>query len=114
MAAAAHDETRKRSDRQPNIPDPTRAAMDLLGRRWVLPLLYLLCKGDARFSELANAMPDLSRRVLTERLRELEHEGLIDRHVSTGAPTRITYAISARGAELHELFTELDVWANLA
>ena len=96
------------------IPQPTRVAMDLFGRRWVLPLLYLLCQRNARFNELANAMPDLSRRVLTERLRDLENAGLIDRHVSSGAPTRITYTISPRGAALHEMFADLDMWADLA
>lgn len=107
------DETQRRADPL-TIPGPTRVAMDLLGRRWVLPLLYLLCKRNARFNELASAMPDLSHRVLTERLRELENEGLVDRHVSSGVPTRITYTISPRGAALHEMFADIETWAGLA
>lgn len=95
-----------------HIPPATNAAMDLLTHRWVPQLLYLLCQGNARFSDLAHALPDLSRRVLTERLRELADEGLIHRTVTDGPPTRITYQLTALGDGLRDTLTHLDNWAT--
>lgn len=96
-----------------SIPAATRAALDLLGQRWVAQLLYLLLPGEARFTELAHALPDLSHRVLTDRLRCLADQGLIQRTVADGPPTRITYKLTDLGEELRDTFTELDRWAHL-
>jgi len=97
---------------RPSIPTTTSDAMDLLTHRWVPRLIYLLCQGDARFSDLARALPGLSRRVLTERLRELADEGLIRRTVTGGPPTRITYELTTAGAALRDTLTHLDTWAT--
>ncbi|MEO3818683.1 TetR/AcrR family transcriptional regulator C-terminal domain-containing protein [Plantactinospora sp. B24E8] len=71
---------------------------DLLARRWTPELLDVLRRGEARFSDLVRAVPGISRRVLAERLRQLADEGLLVRRTEPGPPTRISYALTARGA----------------
>jgi DNA-binding HxlR family transcriptional regulator len=112
MASNTHpDRTPTPGSDIPRIPTATSAALELLNHRWVPQLLYLLCQGDARFSDLADALPRLSRRVLTDRLRALAAEGLIHRGVTEGPPTRITYQLTTLGEQLQDTFTELDAWA---
>ncbi|MGX7671991.1 winged helix-turn-helix transcriptional regulator [Plantactinospora sp. DSM 117369] len=94
------------------LPAATSAALELLGRRWVLDLLHVLGHGEARFRDLVEALPGVSRRVLTERLRELADEGLLRRQVDSGPPTRISYALTERGAGLRSVLTGLDTWAG--
>ncbi|MBE1491952.1 winged helix-turn-helix transcriptional regulator [Plantactinospora soyae] len=98
------------ADRSPS--PPASAALELLGRRWTLELLFVLSHGEARFSDLVEAVPGLSRRVLTERLRQLADENLLRRRVVTGPPTRISYALTERGAGLRGALAEIDAWAR--
>lgn len=94
------------------LPDAISTACELLSRRWVPQLLYLLCQSDARFGELAVAIPTISRRVLMERLRALETEGLVHRSVEPGPPTRITYQVSDLGAMLRPIFRQAGDWGD--
>ncbi|GAB3975721.1 winged helix-turn-helix transcriptional regulator [Plantactinospora veratri] len=94
------------------LPAATSAALEILGRRWTLDLLHVLGHGEARFRDLAEALPGISRRVLTERLRELADAGLLRRRVDPGPPTRISYLLTPRGAGLREVLTGLDTWAR--
>ncbi|NBF00103.1 helix-turn-helix transcriptional regulator [Nonomuraea sp. KC401] len=93
------------------LPSATADAIDLLSRRWMLQLLYVLCQGEARFSELARAVPGLSRRVLTDRLRELADQGLVHRLVDEGPPTRISYRLTDQGAALRTALEHIGSWA---
>ncbi|AVT29658.1 hypothetical protein C6361_09310 [Plantactinospora sp. BC1] len=94
------------------LPAATSAALETLGRRWTLDLLHVLGHGEARFRDLVEALPGISRRVLTERLRELADAGLLRRRVDPGPPTRISYLLTGRGAGLREVLTGLDTWAR--
>ncbi|MGW0433252.1 winged helix-turn-helix transcriptional regulator [Micromonospora sp. NPDC003197] len=93
------------------IPAATAAALELFGRRWTTELLYLLCQGEARFGELARAIPGISRRILTERLRQLADAGLVDRHDDAG---RVTYALTERAAGLRGALAQIHAWASTA
>ncbi|MCE5291040.1 MAG: winged helix-turn-helix transcriptional regulator [Nocardiaceae bacterium] len=66
--------------------------------------------GTMRFTELIDAVPGLSKRLLTERLTELETAGLVDRHVSTERPVAVSYALTPTGAALDATFRELRAW----
>ncbi|MEU6721705.1 helix-turn-helix domain-containing protein [Nonomuraea sp. NPDC046802] len=94
------------------LPPSASAAFDVLTRRWVPQLLYLLCQRQARFSELAQALPTMSRRVLMQRLRQLEEQQLIRRIVTAGPPTRITYEITDLGAGLHTTLRHAQTWGE--
>ena len=65
-----------------------------------------------RFSEIAQAVPELSDRLLSERMKELETRGLVVRHVEPGPPVRVSYGLTAMGRELQPAVTELWSWAQ--
>jgi len=88
------------------------AAIELIGKRWTGAILCSLTEGQLRFGELARAVPGLSDRLLSQRLRELEDEGLVEREVEPGTPVRVTYSLTAKGTELGPAIAELKLWAN--
>jgi DNA-binding HxlR family transcriptional regulator len=88
------------------------AAIELIGKRWTGAIVFALTAGPLRFGELAKAVPGLSDRLLSKRLRELEREGLVLREVEPGSPVRVTYSLSEAGAELRPVLAELKQWAN--
>jgi DNA-binding HxlR family transcriptional regulator len=87
-------------------------AIELIGRRWIGAILRVLVNGPARFNEIMSAVPNLSDRLLTERLRELEREGLVTRTVSTDRPLKVTYALTDCGRSLSEIICGIGSWAE--
>ncbi len=88
------------------------AAIELIGKRWTGAILFALTDGPLRFAELTRAVPGLSDRLLSQRLRELEGEGLVERAVEAGQPVRVTYSLTQKGAELEPAIGELKAWAK--
>jgi DNA-binding HxlR family transcriptional regulator len=74
------------------------AALNAVGGKWSLICLYCLDSGTRRFNELRRLMPDISHKVLTATLRNLENEGLVWRTVYAEVPPRVEYSISSHGA----------------
>ncbi|MFC3834174.1 winged helix-turn-helix transcriptional regulator [Deinococcus rufus] len=87
-------------------------AVELVGRRWSGAIVHLLLQGPARFSVLRTSLPDITDRMLSERLRELESAGIVLRAVSADAPVRVTYALTLQGQELAPALAELSAWAH--
>jgi DNA-binding HxlR family transcriptional regulator len=88
-------------------------AVELIGRRWTGAIVaVLLDHGPLRFSEIAQSVPELSDRLLSERIKELEARGLVARHVEPGPPVRVTYELTAMGHELQPALDELRSWAR--
>jgi DNA-binding HxlR family transcriptional regulator len=87
-------------------------AIELIGRRWVGAVLRVLVSGPARFNEILAAVPNLSDRLLTERLRELEREGLVTRTVSQDRPIRVIYELTDCGRSLSHIVCEVGTWAE--
>src|SRR6476646_2246748 len=75
-------------------------AVELVGKRWTGAILFVLLEGPARFSEIKECVPDLSDRLLSERLKELEGEGIVDRIVIDGNPPRVQYLLTPKGQAL--------------
>ena len=88
------------------------AAIELIGKRWTGAIVFALTEGPLRFGELAKAVPGLSDRLLSRRLRELEREGLVKREVEPGSPVRVIYSLTEAGADLQPAIAELKKWAN--
>jgi DNA-binding HxlR family transcriptional regulator len=88
------------------------AAVELVGKRWAGAILYALAQRPHYFAELAQAVPGLSDRLLSQRLRELEAEGLVNRSVHEGSPARVSYALTEKGRELEPALAELKDWAR--
>ncbi|MDE2572557.1 MAG: helix-turn-helix transcriptional regulator [bacterium] len=87
-------------------------AIELVGKRWSGAILRALLAGDHRFNELQAAIPGLSDRLLSERLRELEEEGLTRRVVQAGPPVRVSYTLTEKGEELRTALWPLAEWAE--
>lgn len=88
----------------------TCAALEVFESRWALRLLTALTVGPARFSELEAAVPGVSRRMMSERLRELEGAGLVRRTVDPGPPMASTYALTSRGEGLTPILDMVRTW----
>ena len=87
-------------------------AVELIGRRWSGAILNAMMPGPQCFNELLAVVPGLSDRLLTERLRELESEGLIHRNVLAGPPVRVSYELTKAGQELEPVIRALTHWAE--
>ena len=87
-------------------------AIELIGKRWTGAILCALTERPMRFGELGKAVPGLSDRLLSQRLRELEDEGLVEREVEAGTPVRVTYSLTGRGEGLAPAINELRNWAK--
>ncbi len=87
-------------------------AIELIGKRWTGAIVFALTERPMRFGELGKAVPGLSDRLLSQRLRELEDEGLVEREVEAGTPVRVTYSLTATGADLGPAIRELKAWAR--
>ncbi|HKJ37053.1 MAG TPA: helix-turn-helix domain-containing protein [Solirubrobacterales bacterium] len=97
-------------------PEPVcprfHAAVELIGRRWAGVILFSLLSGPLYFRELGAAVPEMSDRLLSQRLRELEAEGLVQRCVHDGPPARVSYALTDAGRDLEPAIAELHDWAQ--
>jgi DNA-binding HxlR family transcriptional regulator len=87
-------------------------AVELIGRRWTGAILREMLAGRHRFSDIAAAVPGLSDRLLSERLKELECEGLITRTVLPETPVRIVYHLTGKGEDLAGVMDAIGGWAE--
>ncbi len=87
-------------------------AIELIGRRWTGAILRAMLAGEARFSDIASAVPGLSDRLLSERLKELEAEGIVTRTVVATTPVRVDYALTEKGQALSEVIAAVSTWAE--
>jgi DNA-binding HxlR family transcriptional regulator len=87
-------------------------AVELVGRRWTGAIISVLMERPMRFSEVVQAVPELSDRLLSERMKELEGRGIVERTVHPGPPVRVEYSLSEMGRELGPALTELQDWAQ--
>jgi DNA-binding HxlR family transcriptional regulator len=87
-------------------------AVELIGGRWTGALIQLLLNGRMRFAELRSAIPDISDRMLSERLRELEAEGIVARIVVPETPVRVEYELTEKGRALEHALAAVGRWAE--
>ncbi len=89
-------------------------AVELIGRRWTGAIVAVLLQAERplRFSEIAASVPQLSDRLLSERVKELEARGVVERTVLPGPPVRVEYALTPMGRSLAPALDELAAWAR--
>jgi DNA-binding HxlR family transcriptional regulator len=87
-------------------------AIELVGKRWTGAILLVLMDGPLHFSGIRQLVPELSDRLLSERLKELESEGIVERRVLEAAPVRVEYSLTARGRALEPTLRSLKQWAG--
>lgn len=88
------------------------AAFGLLGKRWTGLIIRSLMKGAKRFSDIQTIIPNLSARMLTERFKELEENGIVERKVYPEIPVRIEYELTEKGRELADAMDGIQKWAE--
>ncbi|MNL54195.1 HTH-type transcriptional regulator YodB [compost metagenome] len=86
--------------------------IEVIGRRWTGAIISALMRQPRRFCEFREAVPDLSDRLLTERLKELEEWGIIVREVSTTRPIQVLYRLTPKGEALDPVFCAIGAWAR--
>jgi len=106
--------TLDRPDSRPRCCPQFHRAVELVGKRWTGAILYVLLHANQplRFSEIAHAVPDLSDRLLSERMKELERCGIVERKVAATSPVRVEYRLTDRGRDLESSLAELKGWAD--
>ena len=87
-------------------------ASELIGRRWSGAIIFLLLDHPHRFAALRDAIPDITDRMLCDRLRELEEEGIVERTVVPETPVRVEYALTRKGMGLGEAVKAITDWAH--
>lgn len=87
-------------------------AFELLGKRWTGLIIRTLLSGQKRFSDISAAIPNMSPRMLTERFKELEVNGIVSRTVYPETPVRIEYELTEKGKGLSPVMDEIQKWAE--
>jgi DNA-binding HxlR family transcriptional regulator len=88
-------------------------AVELVGKRWTGAILAVMLQGGPmRFSEIGQAVPALSDRLLSERMKELEARGMVERRVGGASPARVEYELTPMGRDLAPALAELEAWAH--
>ncbi|MEJ0039740.1 MAG: helix-turn-helix domain-containing protein [Gammaproteobacteria bacterium] len=91
---------------------PVRSVLDRIGDKWTTLVIIALAQRTHRFSEIRRAIPDISKRMLTQTLRDLERDGLVARRVFATKPPSVEYRLTELGHSLLEPLTALILWAE--
>ena len=107
-------QTATRSTREDRVPCCTlyHHAVELVGKRWTGAILIVMLDGPLRFSEVKHLVPDLSDRLLSERLKELEAEGIVRRRCHGAGAAKVEYALTDKGEALEPAVRALKSWAH--
>ena len=109
MAIGSNETYSERSER---FCPRYQRAVEIVGRRWSGAILRAMLTGASRFGEIQEAIPDLSNRMLSERLREFEAEGIVERVVVPERPVRVDYRLTEKGRALNAVVNDLSRWAD--
>jgi len=99
-------------EEHPTLCPEVERTFELIGKRWTGIIIYVLSSGPKRFSEINALIPDLSKRMLTERMKELEENGIVLRYVIPDRPVRTEYLLTKKGTELGKILGQVSNWAN--
>jgi DNA-binding HxlR family transcriptional regulator len=96
----------------PSLCGRFHRASELIGRRWTGAIIFVLLKSRCRFATLRDAIPDITDRMLSERLQELEQEGIVERTVVPETPVRVEYSLTRKGRALASAMDAIAEWAE--
>lgn len=99
-------------ERSPAICSRFHKAVELIGGRWTGAVIQVLLRGPTRYATIRSAIPDISDRMLSDRLRILEAEGLVERKVVPDTPVRVEYQLSPKGRSLETALGAIGSWAE--
>jgi DNA-binding HxlR family transcriptional regulator len=87
-------------------------ASELIGRRWTGAIIFVMLRTRCRFATLREAIPEITDRMLSERLQELEQEGIVERLVVPQTPVRVEYTLTKKGRALGKAIGAITDWAH--
>lgn len=91
---------------------PVEATADVLGGKWKAVILFYLFEGPKRFNALRRLLPEVTQRMLTRQLRELELDGLVHREIYKEIPPRVEYSLTEFGASLGPIIVQMRDWGE--
>jgi len=91
---------------------PASAALELIGRKWTGYILWALLEGPRRYTEILHAVPGITDRVLSVRLKEMERAGIVKRRQYAEIPARVEYSLTSRGRDLAPIIQEMSRWSR--
>ena len=91
---------------------PIKTTLDVIGGKWKPLILFYLKGGPRRFSDLRRSVPDVTQKMLTDRLRELERDGIVHREVYPQVPPKVEYSLTAYGKTLAPVLEAMAVWGT--
>ncbi|AHV96217.1 winged helix-turn-helix transcriptional regulator [Paenibacillus sabinae] len=97
--------------KQTSLCPRLQKSMDIIGKRWTGLIIYQLLQGPQRFGTIEASLP-LSGRLLSERLKDLEQEGIVRREVFPETPVRIQYSLTEKGLALESVIRGLEHWSR--
>jgi len=104
--------TKDNGGQTPELCGRFHRASELIGRRWTGAIIFVLLRSRCRFATLGEAIPEITDRMLSERLQELEQEGIVERTVIPDTPVRVEYALSRKGRALATAIDAIAEWAH--
>ncbi len=91
---------------------PVEATADIIGGKWKAVILYYLFKGPKRFNELRRLLPEVTQRMLTRQLRDLELDGVVHREIYKEVPPRVEYSLTEFGVSLGPIIVQMLDWGE--
>ena len=104
--------TRLRAASEPHVQCPIELTMRTIGGKWKIPIIWQLTGGTRRFGELKKALPNITQKMLTVQLRELESAGVVHREVFPVVPPHVEYSLTDTGRSLKPIFTAMCNWGR--
>jgi DNA-binding HxlR family transcriptional regulator len=95
-----------------NTNCPAEFTLAMIGGRWKIPIIFHLLAGRKRFSELARAIKGVTQKMLTQQLREMERNGLVERKIYAQVPPKVEYSLTDLGASLQPVVEAMCEWGE--
>jgi DNA-binding HxlR family transcriptional regulator len=97
---------------KPHYGCPIKATINVLSGKWKVLCVWYLSFGPKRFAELRDMLPGVTEKVLTSQLRQLQHDGVVQRAATSTSPPKVTYSLSRAGMDLVPLMEEMCAWGT--
>ena len=86
--------------------------MKIMGSKWSMLILHQLCSNKKRFGELQRSLPGISPKTLSERLKQLEDQGIVNKKIFAEVPLHVEYSLTEKGASLKDIFAKVGTWGD--
>lgn len=101
------------TSKENNYPEcPMNTAISIIGGKWKLPIIYSLRDGSLRFSQIQKILPQVTQKMLTQQLRELEKDGMVSRKVYAEIPPKVEYSLTLMTKKLEPILQSLCQWGK--